>query len=110
MQDNDMQLNADKHYLRHKEYAVSVNVSTQAGMTPDGIATAAQRPWREYHVAEAGVLEDAGYVVRPTSEPDGHTDLVLPGEPTMEDWARLREIFGPARKNPKPVKPWERTV
>ena len=115
MKDNDMALNAAKYnaywFPRGRdEYALSVNVALRPGMKADDVAVAAQRQWSVYHDSTVGALGKAGYVVRPTTEPDGHTSLVLPGKPSRKDWDALREIFGPERPNPTRVWPHERTV
>ncbi|MHB1242595.1 MAG: hypothetical protein ACYC1P_04230 [Gaiellaceae bacterium] len=115
MKDIDMALNAAKYNAYwlprgRDEYALSVNVALRPGMTPDDVAVAAQRQWAVYHDSTVGALASAGYEVRPTKEPDGHTALMLPTKPSRKDWDALRAIFGPERQNPKRVRPHERTV
>lgn len=71
------------------------------------------RSWREIasgaglghsviRVSTVGAIRSGGYdvVPSPPADPRGHSTLMLPTEPTDEDWEKLWEVFGEPIPNP----------
>lgn len=99
MTDESMATNANTHFDKYGEYALSVY--SRPHLTAGQIAAVAGVPHNQMRVSTAGRIRAAGYDVVP-SEQHGpaHADLPLPDPPTANDWAALQAAFDPPSPNP----------
>jgi hypothetical protein len=100
MQLDDLLNNALSHNDKTagREWALSCN--SIAGLAAEEIAKRARRPNLKMCVSRVDRLRDLGYEVRPDGLPNGHCNIMLKGEPTMDDLQRIRSIFSDPIPNP----------
>jgi hypothetical protein len=84
------------------EGRLGVSVVSDNGLTKLELAFKGQLPHPVVRVTTVGALRSLGYDVVPTrvNRDQGHAVILLPGEPSYEDWSRLISAFDQPEPNP----------
>jgi hypothetical protein len=103
MYEQDLMNNVLDHYDKvleeegREEWALSVHSLPDLGI--NAIARRAGKRHRCMKVSRVGFLRMAGLEVRPDGRPDGHSNILLKGEPILDDLIGIRRLFGRAMLN-----------
>jgi hypothetical protein len=81
-----------------REWALSCN--SIPGLTAEEVAQRARRPNSQMSVSQVDRLRDLGCEVRPDGVPNGHSNIVFDGEPTLDDLRRVQNVFSEPMPNP----------
>ncbi len=106
----DLEDNARNHYDRvskyenREEWALSVN--SIPDLSADEIAKRAGKPNKQMCVSTVGAIEalDCVREVRSDWREDGHANIVLYGEPSLDDLLSIKSVFfGPVPNTGRPI-------
>lgn len=104
----DLMARALNHYMITGGHEFGLSVNTLPGKSPDEIATAARRPNPQFRYTTARQIRAIGLDFSDVVDDDGHTNVLFPDPPRLEQFRDFAEVFATVRTNPNPVVPDER--